>query len=195
MSNPPSLTFLAGSAREDSVNKKIAHAAAAMAEAAGAKTTFLDLRDYPMPLYNGDLEDREGLPEAAVELKAIFRASDGLFIASPEYNSSLSPLLKNTIDWISRRASADESPLVAYKGKVAAIAAGSPGGLGGLRGLVPLRMLLGNIGMHVVPQQLAIAGAPNTFDADGQLIDTHHRDALEGIIAQLINTATALRQA
>ncbi|MEX0386374.1 NADPH-dependent FMN reductase [Spiribacter onubensis] len=194
MTNAPSLIFLAGSAREDSVNKKIARVAARMAEAAGADATFIDLRDYPMPLYDGDLESRDGLPEAAAELKALFRASDGLFIASPEYNSSLPPLLKNTIDWVSRRASADEPPLVAYKGKVAAIAAGSPGGLGGLRGLVPLRMLLGNLGMHVVPQQLAIAGAPNVFDDDGRLIDRDRSDALEAVVRELTTMAVALQQ-
>ena len=93
MTDTPSLVFFAGSAREDSVNKKIARVAAATAAAADAKATLIDLRDYPMPLYDGDLEEREGLPEAAVELKALLRASDGFFIASPEYNSSLPPLL------------------------------------------------------------------------------------------------------
>ena len=193
MTHAPFLIFLAGSARQDSVNKKIARVAARMADAAGADATFIDLRDYPMPLYDGDLESRDGLPEAAVELKARFRASDGLFIASPEYNSSLPPLLKNTIDWVSRRASADEPPLVAYKGKVAAIAAGSPGGLGGLRGLVPLRMLLGNLGMHVVPQQLAISGAATAFDDDGQLMEPDRKAALEGVVKQLVETAQALK--
>lgn len=194
MTNAPRLIFFAGSARADSVNKKIARVAAGMAEAGGADATFIDLGDYPMPLYDGDLESRDGLPEPAVELKALFRASDGLFIASPEYNSSLPPLLKNTIDWVSRRASADEPPLVAYKGKVAAIAAGSPGGLGGVRALVPLRMLLGNLGMHVIPQQLAIAGAPNVFDDDGHLIDSDRSDALQAVIRELTTTATALQR-
>ncbi|MEX0374402.1 NADPH-dependent FMN reductase [Spiribacter pallidus] len=193
MTDTPSLTFLAGSAREDSVHKKIARVAAARATAAGASATFIDLRDYPMPLYDGDLEAREGLPAAALELKALFRASDGFFIASPEYNSSFSPLLKNTIDWVSRRATPDEPPRVAYQGKVAAIAAGSGGGLGGMRGLVALRMLLGNIGVHVVPQQLAIAGAPAVFDDHGQLTDTNQMQALEGVVGQLVSTASALK--
>ncbi|QGM21760.1 FMN reductase [Spiribacter sp. 2438] len=193
MTDTPSLVFFAGSAREDSVNKKIARVAAATAAAADARATLIDLRDYPMPLYDGDLEEREGLPEAAVELKALLRDSDGFFIASPEYNSSLPPLLKNTIDWVSRRETADEPPLAAYKGKVAAIAAGSPGGLGGMRVLVALRMLLGNIGVHVVPQQLAIAGAPGVFDDNGHLTDANHTRALEGVVGQLVNTASALK--
>jgi len=193
MTDAPSLIVFAGSAREDSVNKKIARVAASIAETAGANVTLIDLRDYPMPLYDGDLEAREGLPDAARELKGLFRSSDGFFIASPEYNSSLPPLLKNTIDWVSRPASSDEPPLVAYKGKVAAIAAGSPGSTGGMRGLVPLRMMLGNIGMHVVPQQLAIAGAPNAFDANGNLTDTDRMRALEGVVHQLVTTARALK--
>jgi len=193
MTDTPSLVFFAGSAREDSVNKKIARVAAAKATAAGASATFIDLRDYPMPLYDGDLEEREGLPAAAVELKALLRASDGFFIASPEYNSSLPPLLKNTIDWVSRKVTPDEPPLAAYKGKVAAIAAGSPGGLGGMRVLVALRMLLGNIGVHVVPQQLAIAGAPGVFDDHGQLTDANQVQALEDVVGQLVSTARALK--
>jgi NAD(P)H-dependent FMN reductase len=193
MTDAPSLVFFAGSAREDSVNKKIARVAAGMGEAAGARVTFIDLRDYPMPLYDGDREATEGLPQPALDLKELFRASDGLFIASPEYNSSLPPLLKNTIDWVSRPASSDEPPLVAYKGKVAGIAAGSPGGMGGMRGLVPLRMMLGNIGMHVVPQQLSIARAPEAFDANGELTEEDHRRGLQGVVDQLVATSRRLR--
>lgn len=193
MADSPELVFFAGSAREESVNKKLARIAAGMAEAAGASARFIDLRDYPMPLYDGDLEAREGLPAAALELKAMFRASDGLFIASPEYNSSLPPLLKNTIDWVSRPASSDEPPLVAYKGKVAAVAAASPSGMGGMRGLVALRMMLGNIGMHVVPRQVAIPGAPKLFDDSGALTDDTQREALQGVVDQLIETSGRLR--
>jgi NAD(P)H-dependent FMN reductase len=193
MTDGPSLVFFAGSAREASVNKRIARAAAGMGEEAGARVTFIDLRDYPMPLYDGDLEAAEGVPDAALRLKELFRASDGLFIASPEYNSSLPPLLKNTIDWVSRPASADEPPLVAYKGKAAGIAAGSPGGMGGMRGLVPLRMMLGNIGMHVVPQQLSIARAGDAFDEHGELEDASQREALRGVVDQLVETSRRLR--
>lgn len=193
MVNGTSLVFLAGSAREDSVNKKIARVAARLGDEAGARVTLIDLRDYPMPLYDGDFEASEGLPEAALQLKELFRASDGLFIASPEYNSSLPPLLKNTIDWVSRPASSDEPPLAAYKGKVAGIAAGSPSGMGGMRGLVALRMMLGNIGMHVVPRQLAIPGAPKLFDDSGALTDDAQREALQGVVDQLIETSGRLR--
>ena len=139
------ILFLAGSARKESINKKLARLAATMAEATGADVTLIDLKDYDMPIYNGDLEQENGLPENAKKLKKIFIEHDGFFIASPEYNSSYSALLKNTIDWLSRPHKENEPPLTAYKGKVAALGATSPGALGGLRGLVALRMLLGKI--------------------------------------------------
>ena len=139
-----------------------------------------------MPIYDGDLEDASGLPEAAKRLKQVFREHDGVFIASPEYNSSIAPLLKNVLDWISRKHEADEPMLSAYQGKVMAIAAASPGGFGGLRGLVPLRMMLGNIGVLVLPEQLAISFADTVFDAEGNLSDDKHRKVLERMVSRLV---------
>jgi chromate reductase len=184
------LLFLAGSARKDSLNKKLAKVAYNLALAQGVNATFIDLKDYPLPIYDGDLEDESGLPENALKLKQLFTDHSGLFIASPEYNSSISPLLKNTLDWISRPHASDEIPLSAYRDKVAAIVAASPGGLGGLRGLVPLRMLLGNIQVLVLPQQLALASAMSAFDEQGQLVDEQKGKALGAIVATLI-AATA----
>ncbi|MFQ3197873.1 MAG: chromate reductase [Paraglaciecola sp.] len=184
------LLFLAGSARKDSLNKKLAKVAYNQALAQGADATFIDLKDYPLPIYDGDLEDESGLPDNALALKRLFTKHAGLFIASPEYNSSISPILKNTLDWISRSHAADEKPLSAYCDKVAAIVAASPGGLGGLRGLVPLRMLLGNIQVMVLPQQLALGSATSAFDEQGQLVDEKKEKALGAIVAKLI-AATA----
>jgi len=192
MSNPIKLLFLAGSARQDSANKKLAKAAAKMADQENVEATFIDLADYRMPLYDGDLEAAEGLPENAIRLKEQFMAADGFFIASPEYNSSFSPLLKNTIDWMSRPHTENEAPLVAYQGKVAAISGASPGGLGGLRGLVPLRMLLGNIGVTVTPDQLAVGGAFGAFDDNGDLTDERQKAGLQNVVDQLIRTTRAL---
>lgn len=188
----PKLLFLAGSARKDSFNKKLAKIATDIAKEAGADATFIDLKDYEMPLYDGDLEEASGLPENAIKLKQLFTESDGFFIASPEYNSSLAPLLKNSLDWISRSHEADEAPLVAYKGKVAAISAASPGGFGGLRGLVPLRMMLGNIGVFVTPNQVAISQAHNAFDDDGQFVDTKQHNMLQGVVNELVEAAGKL---
>lgn len=170
MSTPKILAF-AGSTRAASYNKQLARFAAAAASAAGAEVTLLDLRDYPLPLFDGDLEDQQGLPENARKLKALFRAHDALLVASPEYNSSITAVLKNTLDWVSRAESDDEPPLAAYHGKAAAIISASPGALGGLRGLVHLRAILGNIGVIVLPDQVAVPKAHEAFDDQGALKD------------------------
>lgn len=189
----PKLLFLAGSARRDSINKKLARSAAALAQAAGADARFVDLKDFEMPIYDGDLEDDIGLPENAKALKKLFIESDGFFIASPEYNSSLPPLLKNAIDWISRTETDDEPSLVAFKGKVAAIGAVSPGALGGMRVLVPLRMLLGNIGVTVVPSQVSVPNGFEAFDDDGILKDGRAASMLENTINEFVGTARKLK--
>ncbi len=181
----------AGSSRKDSVNNKLVRIAAAAAEKQGASVTVIDLADYPMPLYDQDLEAEQGMPEKAHEFKQLLIEHDGLLIASPEYNSAFSPLLKNVIDWASRAESADEPPLKAYKGKTAVIMAASPGGLGGLRGLVFLRMLLGNIGVTVLPEQQTLAHAFKAFSEDGSIIDGNKQKAIENLG---INLAQVLKK-
>lgn len=179
------LLFMAGSARQGSLNKKLAKAAEALAQEAEYETTLVDLRDFPMPLYDGDLEAESGLPEKAIAFKELFTAHQGVFIASPEYNSSFSPLLKNTLDWISRPHYEKEPRLSAYQNKVFAISAASPGGLGGLRGLVPLRMLLGNVGTLVIPEQLALSNAASAFDENDKLTNESYRKTLQNIVSRL----------
>ena len=174
MSAPRILAF-AGSTRQASYNKKLVSCAAAAAREAGAEVTLIDLRDFPMPLYDGDLEDSSGLPENAKKLKALMREHDGFLISSPEYNSAFSAVLKNTIDWTSRTETDDEPSLVAYRGKAAALMSASPGALGGLRGLVFLRAVLGNIGVIVLPDQVAVSTAHEAFDEQGQIKDEHRR--------------------
>ena len=183
------LLFFAGSARKDSINKKLAKLAAELARAQGAEVTLIDLKDFEMPLYDGDLEDEKGLPENARRLKQLFIDHDGFFIASPEYNSSFSPLLKNSLDWISRVGKENEPSLIAYTGKIAALAATSPGGLGGLRGLVSLRMMLGNVGVTVIPKQVAIGSGFQAFNDDGGLEDEAQTRMLGSVIDALINAA------
>jgi len=187
------ILFLAGSARKQSINKKLALLAAKMAEVSGAEVTVVDLKDYEMPLYNGDMEKEQGIPDNVKRLKQVFIEHDGFFIASPEYNSSYSALLKNTIDWMSRPHKENEAPLVAYKGKVAALGAISPGALGGLRGLVPLRMLLGNIGVMVIPSQIAIGAGFKAFDSEGKLNDEGQTQMLQATIDELLRTADRLK--
>lgn len=180
MTYVPKILAFAGSARKDSVNKKLAAIAAHGATAAGADVTLIDLRDFPMPIYDGDLEGDQGLPENALKLKDLMKQHDGFLIASPEYNSSIAPLLKNTIDWVSR-PSQGEPMLAAFTGKVAGLMSASPGGLGGLRGLVHIRMILGNIGVIVIPDQVAVAGAFGAFDENGQLKDAKQQASVERI--------------
>lgn len=180
------LVFFAGSIRKDSLNKKLAQYACQLAQEYGADATLVDLADYDMPIYNGDWETENGLPEAAKKLKGILADADGFFIASPEYNGSFSALLKNTIDWLSRPHEENEPGLKAFKGKVAAICAASPGGLGGMRGLVPLRLLLGNIGVTVLPDQLAVGKAFEAFDDQGALVNEKYKETLTDIVKKLM---------
>ena len=176
----PRILAFAGSARIGSHNHRLVQVAATGARAAGAEVTVLNLKDYPLPLFDEDLEREEGTPENARRLKQSFLDHDGLLVASPEYNSSITPLLKNTIDWVSRPAEG-EPMLAAYQCKVAALMAASPGGLGGLRGLVHVRSILSSIGVVVLPDQIAVPQAFAAFDDDGQLKDEKQRGRVEGL--------------
>jgi len=184
MSKPRILAF-SGSLRADSFNQKIAAIAATGAVEAGADVTLVSLRDYPMPLFDQDLEAASGPPEAARKLKELFLSHDGLIIASPEYNSSLTAALKNAIDWVSRASTPGEAPLAAFRGKSAAILAASPGGYGGSRGLVPLRSLLENIGVTVLPDQITIPSAHEAFTPEDQLADAARNSAVKELGAKL----------
>jgi NAD(P)H-dependent FMN reductase len=174
----PKILAFAGSTRTDSYNKKLVKIAAEGAKAAGAEVTYIDLRDLPLPLFDEDLEAQEGTPANATTFKDLLISHQGLLIASPEYNSSLTAVLKNAIDWASR-PSPGEPPLAAFAGKVAAIMSASPGGLGGLRGLVHLRAILGNIKVLVLPDQVALPQAYQAFNNDGTLKDPKQQESIE----------------
>ena len=190
MSVPPRILAFAGSLRQASYNKKLVRLAAEGAWAAGAEVTVADLRDYPMPVYDEDLEKAQGLPEMAMKWKQLLISHHGFLISAPEYNSSITAALKNAIDWASR-PSPGEPPLVAFRGKSASLMSASPGQLGGLRGLVTVRSILGNIGVLVLPDQLAIARAHEAFTADGSLKDAQQLEAIRGLGKAL---ATMLRK-
>ncbi len=187
MSSKPKILAFSGSLRSGSFNQKLVGIAAQGATDAGAEVTILRLSDYPLPVFDQDLEG-EGVPENALKLKQVMLDHDGLLIASPEYNSSVTAALKNAIDWVSRPAEG-ETPLAAFKNKVAAIMSASPGGLGGLRGLVHLRAILGNIGVLVVPDQVAIPNAHAAFGENGGLSDERKHSsvaALGGSVVRLV---------
>jgi len=176
----PRILAFAGSIRRESFNKKLVALAAQGAREAGAEVTLIDLKDFPLPLFDQDLEAEQGMPENGKKLKKLFIDHDGLLIASPEYNSSVPAVLKNAIDWVSRPAPGEPS-LVAFRGKVATLMSASPGALGGLRGLVHVRSILGNIGVIVLPDQIAVAQAHEAFNPDGTLKDPKRQAGIEGL--------------
>lgn len=184
MATAPKILAFAGSARRDSWNKKLIRIAVEGARAAGAEVTLVDLAEYPMPLYDGDCEVADGVPPNGRALKEIFLAHQGLMLACPEYNSSITPLLKNTIDWVSQPVP-NEAPLGCYVGKTAVLMSASPGALGGLRGLVTVRSILGNIGVLLLPQQLAVPKAHEAFAADGRLKDEKQQAGVAKLGADL----------
>lgn len=183
----------AGSLRKESFNKRLVKIAVQGATDAGAEVTFVDLADYPLPIFDQDLEAEQGMPENAAKLKQMFVDAAGLLIASPEYNSSLTGVLKNTLDWVSR-PTGDEEPmaLTAFQGKTAQIMSASPGGLGGMRGLVHLRSILSSLGTLVLPNEVSISKAGDAFADDGSLSnESKHKKVLD-LGKQLAQTAAKL---
>jgi chromate reductase, NAD(P)H dehydrogenase (quinone) len=188
----PRILAFAGSTRPESFNKKLVPIAAKGARDAGADVTLIDPKDFPLPLFDQDLETEHGMPENGKKLKTLFIAHDGLLIASPEYNSSITGVLKNAIDWVSRPAPGEPS-LVAFRGKVATLMSASQGALGGLRALVHVRSILGNIGVIVLPEQIAVPKAQEAFTPDGSLKDPKQQAAIEGLGNTLVSFLMKLK--
>lgn len=188
------LLFFAGSAREASLNKKLARLGSTIATANGIVATFADLGDYPLPLYDGDAEARDGVPDNAVKLRALMQAHQGIFIASPEYNASYTPLLKNALDWVSRIKDEDAIAVPVYRTRVFALGSASPGALGGLRSLGDLRGVLElGLGALVLPDQIAVGKAHEAFDEHGHLKDKALQDKFKAIIQRLAHAAKIMR--
>lgn len=192
----PRILAFAGSARRDSLNKKLIRAAAEYARAAGAEVTLIDLDEYPMPLYHGDLEAERGMPENAMKLRSLFLAHDALLIASPENNSSVTALLKNTLDWLSRDigdGKGDNNGLAPYRGKIAAIMGATPGAFGTARGSLPhLRQILSVLGVTVLGTQAAVPRADKVFDEAGAIRDERVVRAVQSLAAALVEMARKL---
>ena len=179
-----------GSIRSGSLNQKLLEIAVNKVADYGGEVTAINLRDFEMPLYNGDLEEKDGIPESAMQLKQLVKEHHGLLLACPEYNSSVTPLLKNTIDWLSRPIEG-EPPLAAFKGKVAGLVAASPGVLGGLRGLVHVRSILANIGVIVLPTQVAVGSAHDAMNENG-LSNDRAESMLDQLCRELAQTTAKL---
>eukprot|EP00516_Mucochytrium_quahogii_P002677 CAMPEP_0203751550 /NCGR_PEP_ID=MMETSP0098-20131031/5598_1 /ASSEMBLY_ACC=CAM_ASM_000208 /TAXON_ID=96639 /ORGANISM=" , Strain NY0313808BC1" /LENGTH=223 /DNA_ID=CAMNT_0050641321 /DNA_START=83 /DNA_END=754 /DNA_ORIENTATION=- len=163
----PRILCIAGSTRPGSFNVKLMNIASRLLKAKGAEVTVVDMEKYDLPLFSEEIE-KKGTPQKVHELKAIFRSNDGLVVATPEYNGGMSPLLLNTLTWMSRNGGDDSEPMyVTTKGKVSMLISSSPGGLGGLRGLYIARQMLTNLGVTVIPEQIAVGGAYKAFKGEG----------------------------
>ena len=182
------LVAFAGSSRANSFNQKLVRAAADVARARGAEVEVIDLRALELPIFDQDLEAADGPPEGARRFKEALKAADGFLISSPEYNSSYPALLKNAIDWASRPAEG-EPMLAAFAGKACGLLAASPGALGGLWMLPILRLLLSNIGVHVVPTQFGLGKAHEAFDDEGRLVDERARATVERVVDETLEIA------
>lgn len=187
---PIKVIAFSGSLRQASFNTAIVRIAAEGAKAAGAEVTVVELRDFAMPIYDGDLEAASGMPEEAKRFKQLLLSHQAMLIASPEHNSSMSAALKNALDWASRSAPG-EPGLAAFAGKTAALCAASTGGLGGVRGLVSLRSMLGNIGVLVLTQQVTISKAGEAIER-GVVKDAKQQQSLLDLGARLVDVSRKL---
>lgn len=187
----PRVLVLGGSLRQGSFNKRLARFAAREVEAQGLEATLADLADHRMPLYDGDLEQAQGIPESARTLRELFASHEGLILASPEYNGSIPGVLKNAIDWISR-PDGDVPGLVAFQGRTALLLSASPGALGGLRGLVHTRAILGGLGVLVLAGQHAVSWAHQKLTEDGTLSAEDEAEKVRRLVGELVHTLKRL---
>jgi chromate reductase, NAD(P)H dehydrogenase (quinone) len=183
MAQPRILAF-AGSVRRESFNRRLLPAGIAGARGAGAEVTHIELADFPLPLFDQDMEARDGLPANARKLKDLFKGHAGLLLACPEYNGSITPLLKNTLDWISRQDGA-EAGSVPYKRKVVGLMSASDGRWGGIRGLTQVRHTLTILGCVVLPEQYCLSAASQAYDEAGRIKDDKVRKGAEAIGSKL----------
>ena len=194
MTPPAKLLIFAGSIRQNSFNRKLAHVAADMARARGAEVTQLELADLDIPMYNADLEAR-GTPADVMKLKRIMFEHPAWIICTPEYNGSYTALLKNTIDWASSPVKSDPAWADGFKsftGKVVGMLSASNGALGGLRSQSHLLPLLINLQCWVAPKAFALGRAGDAFDADGKLVNDNHRHSVQAVIDQVLFAAARL---
>lgn len=188
----PRILVIAGSLRTGSHNRRLAAEAARLLTQTTADVSVLDLADHALPIFDADMEAADGLPPAAIQLAERIEAQDGLLLVSPEYNASVSPLLKNALDWASRVRKVKGRPVQPFKGLVVGLAAASPGRLGGLRGLQALRIVCQSLGAEVLTPQVTLGDAANAFGEDDRLVDDHARLSLDRLVEALHEHALAL---
>lgn len=186
MNYTPKILAFAGALRRDSTNKKTVRVAVEGARKAGAEVNYIDFRDFPVPLYDGDIESSEGLPENAIRLQELMLEHDGFLISSPEYNSSIPGTFKNYIDWTSR-ARGELKAGACYDGKAVSLMMASPGSLGGIRALPTVRSILGTMGVYVLPEDFCVSRSDKAFDENGAPVDVFIRERLERLGENLVD--------
>lgn len=186
------ILVFAGSIRSGAYSGKTADAAQKELALQGAEVTRISLQDYPLPIMDEDLETDHGVPENAYRLARLFVAHDGILIATPEYNGSIPPLLKNTIDWISRVRTDNGRPLRPLPGRVVAICSSSNGHFAGIRSASHLRAVLAHVQMDVIAPQCSVPNAGHAFDEDGAFVDEHHAKSMHTVCRALIERAALL---
>lgn len=186
------ILVFAGSIRSGAFSGQVAAAAAKELAVLGADVTLISLADYPLPIMNEDLEEEEGVPENAYKLARLIAANDGVVICTPEYNGSMPPLLKNTIDWVSRVSRDNGKPLHPYPGKLVAICSSSDGHFAGIRSANHLRAVLSHIQMDLISPQVSVPDASNAFDENGDFVSERLRHGMTRLCKTLIEHATLL---
>ncbi len=186
------ILVFAGSLRTGAFSEKTADVAQLELARGGATVTRLSLADYPLPLMNEDLEREEGLPDAAMQLARQFMAHDGVLIASPEYNASIPPLLKNALDWVSRVRADGDRKVQPYADRPFALCSSSPGAFAGMRGLYHLRAVLMACGAEVITPQCSVSHAARAFDEEGAFVEERVHKQMQGVCQALIARAQAL---
>src|SRR6201999_3549407 len=183
------ILVIPGSLRTGSLNARLAATIAVELAEAGAEVTRISLADFPLPIYDGDLQAKSGLPKNAINLKRLMSAHHGVLIVTPEYNSSVPALVKNTIDWITRVQDSHERRGQVFHERPFAIAAASEGRLGGTRALAALRLILSACGATVVPNQLALSFADQAYDDMDRLKKDFYIEAFKALARQLIDVS------
>src|SRR5690606_19624473 len=190
MTSKRSVLVFAGSTRADSLNRKLAAVAASLAREQGASVTHIELKNYPLPIYEGDYEASHGVPPSAGELRGLLKRHDVWLIASPDYNSSIAPILKNVIDWVSRPVDGEDY-VACFKQRTVGIMASSPGSSGGARGLPHLRHVLQHLGANVLGEQFTLPRGASAFTQTGSLADPARLQQLHEFVRKAIESAEA----
>jgi chromate reductase, NAD(P)H dehydrogenase (quinone) len=186
----PKILVMAGSLRTGSSNARLAALASKELTLADGDVTRISFADYPLPIFDADLLS-EGMPLPAAELRKMVTAHHGIFIASPEYSASVSPLIKNAIDWLSRPRDKGEASYTVFKNRAFALGSASPGGAGGIRGLMALRQVLElGCGALVLPEQVTVGRSAQAFDDKDNLVDENLAAALKNVARRLVEMAS-----